>query len=164
MGFDFLAPADDPLYFNAKVGTPEGKLFDESPAWNIGLWNIGTKDEVTNYDIFQVTLGKTIPWNLGRIHIAGYFGLTETLETTASSGDGDRAGFMIGYDKYIWKDKIMFAADYATGKNAIGGGGLGLYYFFTPNISLLSGPVWFNDPDLNGDWKWTVQLDVNFKF
>ena len=22
----------------------------------------------------------------------------------------------------------------------------------------------FNDPDLNGDWKWTVQLDVNFKF
>jgi len=25
----------------------------------------------------------------------------------------------------------------------------------------LTGPVWFNDTDVNGRWKWTVQLDIN---
>ena len=58
-------------------------------------------------------------------------------------------------------NRIVFAADYASGKNAIGGGGFGFYYFFTKDISLLTGPVWFNDTDVNGRWKWTVQLDIN---
>ena len=54
--------------------------------------------------------------------------------------------------------------DYFTvgGDNAIGGGGAGVYYFFTPDISLLTGPVWFNDPGINGRMKWTTQLDINF--
>lgn len=163
-GIDIMEPTDDPLLFNAKIGTPEGKLFENSPAWGLGVWNIGTKSGVTDFDIFQWTLSKSLPANLGRLHVAGYYGLTDTLEETATGGDGDRLGFMVAYDKFIYKDKVMFAADYASGENAIGAGGFGLYYFFTPNISLLSGPVWFNDEDLNGNWKWTVQLDINFKF
>ena len=59
-------------------------------------------------------------------------------------------------------NKWTFAADYASGKNFIGGGGFGMYYFFTKDISLLTGPVWFNDHVINGQWKWTVQLDINF--
>jgi hypothetical protein len=38
---------------------------------------------------------------------------------------------------------------------------VGLYYYFTKNIDLLTGPVWFNDEGINGKWKWTVQLDIN---
>ncbi|MBI5117251.1 hypothetical protein HZA56_12320, partial [Candidatus Poribacteria bacterium] len=57
--------------------------------------------------------------------------------------------------------KLIFAADYASGENSIGGGGVGLYYFFTKDISLLTGPVWFNESKINGDWKWTIQLDIN---
>jgi hypothetical protein len=57
--------------------------------------------------------------------------------------------------------RIVLAADYATGKNAFGGGGAGVYYFFTKDISLLTGPVWFNEEAINGKWKWTVQLDIN---
>jgi hypothetical protein len=49
----------------------------------------------------------------------------------------------------------------ASGKNFIGGG-VGLYVYFTPDIDLLMGPVWFHDARLNGDMKWTVQLDINF--
>ncbi len=30
------------------------------------------------------------------------------------------------------------------------------------DIDLLTGPVWFNDHAINGQWKWTVQLDINF--
>lgn len=36
--------------------------------------------------------------------------------------------------------KRVLCADYASGKNTIGGGGLGIYYYFTPDISILTGP------------------------
>ena len=39
-----------------------------------------------------------------------------------------------------------------------------LTYFFTKNISILTGPVWFNDSKVNGEQKWTTQLDVNIPF
>ena len=58
--------------------------------------------------------------------------------------------------------KWVIAADYASGKNAIGGGGFGTYYYFTKDISLLTGPVWFNEKAINGATKWTTQLDLNF--
>jgi len=68
----------------------------------------------------------------------------------------------VAYDRYLLPGKLMLAADYASGENAIGGGGVGLYWFFTPNTSLLVGPVWFNDEVINGKMKWTTQLDINF--
>jgi hypothetical protein len=158
VGIDLLEPSDDPLFFNAKVGILENTFFNESPAFNIGIFNVGTKKDVTDYNIFNFVIGKTLPLNLGRLHIAYYTG-GNTLKD--SNGNVDNNGFMFGYDKYIYEDKIMFAADYASGKNAIGGYGVGLYYFFTSSISLLVGPVWFNDTGVNGDMKWTSQLDIN---
>ncbi len=164
IGIDVLEPSDYPLYFNTKFGSPENSLFSGSPAWSFGMWNIGTKSDVTDYDILQLAFTKTLPNNFGRIHVGGYYGVTDTLKITATEADGDRGGFTIGYDKYIWKDKIMLIADYAAGKNAVGGGGVGLGFYFMPSIAILTGPVWFNDKELNGSWKWTVQVDVNFKF
>lgn len=176
VGFDIFAPQaeaflDNALYLNAKIGSPEGVLFNGSPAWNLGVFNIGFNDGVNDYDVAHVILSKTIG-EFGRLHLGAYYGLTDTLEITASDGDGDRGGFMIGYDKGFWPvtqdgvefNRFVFAADFMSGGNALGGGGLGLYYFFTPDISLLTGPVWFVDNELNGNWKWTLQLDINFKF
>jgi len=57
--------------------------------------------------------------------------------------------------------RVVFAADYALVNNAIGGGGFGLYYYFTKDILLLTGPVWFNDEDVNGKSKWSTQLELN---
>jgi len=160
VGFDLNEPTDDPLSFNAKIGTPEGALFEGSPALNVGIFNVGTKKNITDYNIVDFIAGKTLPFNLGRLHGAYYSGNGKTLKS--ASGKKENDGFMIGYDKYVYKDKVMFAADYASGKNAIGGGGVGLYYFFTKDIDLLMGPVWFNDQSLNGNMKWTIQLDINF--
>jgi len=172
IGFDLLEPTEEPLFFNAKIGTPEGVLFDNAPAFNVGIFNVGTKKGVTDYDIVDFIAGKTLPAKMGRIFAAYYISATNTLKTTATGGDGDNSGFMIAYDKgfYPVKDeqgeynRFVFAADYASGKNYIGGYGPGLYVYFTRNVSLLTGPVWFNDKKLNGDMKWTIQLDVNFKF
>lgn len=151
-----------PIFFNAKLGTPEGSLFEGSPALNIGMWNMGTKKDVTDYNIIHAMVGKTLPSDLGRVHI-GYYTGNDKLLIDTTTGKANNSGFMIGYDKWIVKDKFMFAADWATGKNAISGGGFGVYWFYTPSVSLLMGPV-FPDKDSYGqkDWVWTTQMDINF--
>jgi len=170
IGVDYLQPQDDPFLFNAKVGSPEEAWFKGSPAINVGIFDVGTKRGVTDYDIVDVMIGKTIPM-FGRLFVGGYLGNGGTLLN--SNGDTDNVGIMIGMDHGFLpvKDKsgdeynqVVFAADWASGKNYIGGGGAGLYYYFTKNISLLTGPVFFNDKGINGEWKWTTQLDINAPF
>src|SRR5438874_8255004 len=46
--------------FNAKFGIPEGALASWSPALNIGIFNVGTKNEITNMDIVDFIIGKTL--------------------------------------------------------------------------------------------------------
>ncbi len=167
VGIDYLGPSDDPFYFNAKLGAPEGALFKGAPALEVGIFNVGTKKGVTNQNIGHVVVGKTLPV-IGRLSIGPYLGNGDVLR----DGDGNKAnsGLMVAFDHAFatvkGKDGDEFsrwvvAADYASGKNALGGGGFGVYYFFTKSISLLVGPVWFNDQAINGQWKWTIQLDIN---
>ena len=159
VGLDYMEGTNYPLYFNFKFGTPEGALFPGSPGLALGMWNIGTKSDVTNYNIIHGMIGKTIP-QIGRVHIRPNPGNKDLLKS--STGEEEATGFMIGWDRWLVKDKFMLAADYASGDNAVGGGGFGLYWFFAPNASMLMGPVFFNDDGVNGEWKWTTQLDVNF--
>ena len=173
IGVDYLAPSDYPWFFNAKIGAPEGALFRWSPALQLGIFNAGTKSNDanltngTNQNIVFGVIGKTIPY-LGRLSAGPYIGNDSVLRS--STGQKEDTGFMVAFDHGFLpvKDKegnefnrIVFAADYASGNNAIGGGGFGLYYYFTKDISLLTGPVWFNDQGINGKWKWTTQLDIN---
>jgi len=167
IGVDLLESSDYPLYFNAKIGSPEDTLFKGSPALYLGLFNAGTKKDVTNQNIFFGAIGKTIP-GLGRIAAGPYIGNKKAL--VDKDGKKENTGIMVSFDRGFIpvKDnagneysKLVFAADYASGKNALGGGGFGLYYFFTKDISLLTGPVWFNEEAINGKWKWTIQLDIN---
>src|SRR3990170_3851997 len=150
VGLDYMEGTNYPLYFNFKFGTPEGALFPGSPGLALGMWNIGTKSDVTNYNIIHGMIGKTIP-QIGRVHIGAYSGNKDLLKS--STGEEEATGFMIGWDRWLVKDKFMLAADYASGDNAVGGGGFGLYWFFAPNASVLMGPVFFNDDGINGEWK-----------
>lgn len=174
IGVDLLEPSldpdtasDNPLFFNAKIGTPEGSLFSGSPALNLGIFNVGTKSKVTNQNVVDFLVGKTIP-GIGRLFAGLYYGNPATL--LDKDGMRENTGFMVGFDhgflptrdaKGNEYNKLVLAADYASGKNAIGGGGAGLYYYFTKDISLLTGPVWFNEEAINGKWKWTIQVDIN---
>jgi len=167
IGFDLLESSNYPLYFNAKIGAPEDVLFKGSPTLQLGIFNVGTKNNVTNQNVVFVVIGKTIP-GIGRISAGPYIGNKKVL--IDKNGDKENTGIMVAFDRGFMpvKDKngneynkLVFAADYASGKNAIGGGGAGLYYYFTKNISLLTGPVWFNEEAINGKWKWTIQLDIN---
>ena len=167
VGVDLMEPSDYPLFFNAKGGFPEGVLFKGSPALQLGIFGVGTKSDVTNQNIVHLVIGKTIPY-VGRLSAGPYIGNSKVLRS--STGDKENAGFMAAFDRGFMpvKDKagnefnrLVLAADYLSGKNVVGGGGVGLYYYFTKDIDLLTGPVWFNDEGINGKWKWTVQLDIN---
>jgi hypothetical protein len=168
IGIDAMYPSDNPYYFNAKIGAPEGALFSGAPALQIGIFNVGTKKDMTDQDIVYGVIGKTIPV-LGRISAGPYVGNSKVLIN--ANGEKENTGYMVAFDHGFMtvKDaagaeysKWVIAADYASGKNAIGGGGFGTYYYFTKDISLLTGPVWFNEKAINGAWKWTTQLDINF--
>ncbi|MEK6700481.1 MAG: hypothetical protein AABZ10_15720 [Nitrospirota bacterium] len=168
VGVDALYPSDYPYYFNAKIGAPENALFKGAPALQVGIFNVGTKKDVTNQDIVYGVIGKTLP-GVGRLTVGPYIGNSKVL--LATDGTKENTGYMVAFDRGFKSakdaagneyNKFVFAADYASGKNAIGGGGVGLYYFFTKDISLLTGPVWFNEQAINGAWKWTTQLDINF--
>ena len=168
IGIDALYPSDNPYYFNAKIGSPEGALFKGAPALQVGIFNVGTKKDVTNQDIFYGVIGKTIP-GVGRLTAGPYVGNKNVLKD--KNGEKENAGYMVAFDRGFISskdaagneyNKWVVAADYASGDNALGGGGFGVYYFFTKDISLLTGPVWFNEKAINGAMKWTTQLDINF--
>ena len=163
----------DSLFLNAKIGVPEGTFFSWQPGVDIGIFDVGFKPGVTNMDIVDLIVGKTIP-NVGRIHIAGYLGNAGSalMHEGGDLANGNKNyGWMMAFDRGFMtvKDaagneysKWVLAADWAFGRNYIGGGGPGIYYYFTKDISLLTGPVWFEDRVINGAWKWTTQLDINF--
>jgi hypothetical protein len=166
VGFDLMEPTDHPLLFNAKIGTPEGSLFKGSPALNLGIFNVGTEKNATDQNILFGLLGKTVP-GVGRLHGGPYVGNSRSSGFVGGYGKAQARGVMIGFDRGFLPapngefSRLVVAADYATGNNSIGGGGFGVYYYFTKSVSILTGPVWFNDESINGKWKWTVQLDIN---
>jgi len=161
------------LSFNFKFGIPEGAIFKGSPGIAAGMLNIGTVHQVTDMNIADLIIGKTIG-DLGRVHVGGYLGSSSSA-LMHENGDLANAtknlGYMVAYDRGFLpvKDKegneyskIGLGADYASGKNYIGGYGVGVAYYFTKDISILTGPVVFNDQVINGRWKWSTQLDINF--
>jgi len=169
-GVDYLAATANPWYFNAKIGLLEDSLFKGQPAVEIGIFDVGTKSSGpsrTDFDIGYLVIGKTIP-GFGRVAAGPYWGNHATV--VSSTGESQNTGWMVAYDRGFLStrgkdgkefNRLVFAGDYASGKNVIGGGGVGVYYFFTKDISLLTGPVWFNDAGTNGRWKVTAQLDIN---
>jgi hypothetical protein len=167
IGVDLMESSDYPLYFNAKIGIPEDSFFAGQPTVQVGVFNAGTKSDVTNQNVVYGVIGKSLP-GIGRVSVGPYLGNKDVL--VDKNGGKENTGFMAAFDRGFLPTKdregnefnrVVLAADYASGKNAIGGGGAGLYYFFTKDISLLTGPVFFNEEGINGKWKWTMQLDIN---
>jgi hypothetical protein len=167
IGIDVFEPSDDPVYFNARLGSPEGTLFSGAPALYAGIVNAGTETDVTDYNILYGVVGKTLP-GVGRFAAGAYTGNSKLLVN--AQGDKENSGFMASFDRAFGPvqdaggttfNRFAVALDYASGDNAFGAAAAGLYYYFTPNVNILTGPVWFNEEAINGKWKWTIQLDIN---
>ncbi len=180
VGIDSFLPglAKSNFYLNGKLAVPEGAFGAYFPGISAGIYGVGLKSDVSDFNILHAEIGKTFPL-IGNLVVGGYYGLNDKL-MISSTGEKNQAGFMAAWtspDLVInapGLNKIVFLADVQTGKNAFGavGGGIGLY--FTPAIDILTGPVFFFDsgattqlpgPGISAnkpDWLWTVQLDIDF--
>jgi hypothetical protein len=172
VGFDVFYPGvtKDNLYLNAKVTLPEGALAAWQPGVSLGIQSVGFKADYSDYDHLHLSVSKAFA-GIGTFVLGGYYGLNDALYV-GSDGETAQGGFMASYTSPDIKvglpglDKIVLAADWASGKNAFGGGGVGAALYFTPAIALLTGPVWFNDAKLmeagyGADFMWSFQLDVD---
>jgi hypothetical protein len=172
VGVDYLNMGDgiydtNPIYFNIKAGTPEGVLFKGSPAIALGGYNIGTKTNLTNYNVVYALVAKTIPI-IGRIS-AGYYCGNEKL-LVDENNEKSNNGILLSLDRQMTEisDKLWMAIDYQGGKNYLGALNVGSSWSFSSNVSVIfaydiynNNKAYYNSKDVNVN-SITMQLDINF--
>lgn len=173
IGFDIFQPGKlgDLFQLNGKVTLVEGAYAKWQPGVSFGIMNVGFKTDVTDYHTLHLEVGKAFPF--GTMALGGYYGAGSKLLWTGSDGKENRSGAMGSYTSpdlvlgLTGLQKVNAFGDFATGKNWLGGAGVGLGFYFTPAIDVLTGPVWYFDTDLaeaiyGASTVWSVQLDIDF--
>lgn len=171
VGFDFFLPTSgrstfDYLQLNAKATLAEGAYAKWQPGVSVGIMGVGFESDVSDYHLLHASAGKA--FSVGTVALGGYYGLGSELLWTGSDGEA-RGGLLASYvspDLVLdlpGLKKVAFAADLSTGQNWFGAVGGGAAFYFTPAVSLLTGPVWLLDGDYyaDNDFLWTFQLDVD---
>jgi hypothetical protein len=172
VGADFLSMSDnvyddDPMYFNIKVAMPEGSMFKGSPALAVGMYNIGTKKNLTNYDIVYGLIAETIPI-VGRLSVGYYYGNEKLL--IDENGKKYPGGLLVSLDRSMTEisDKLWIGIDYQGGMNYLGALSFGASWNFSKNVSVIFGYDFYNNHkalynSLNTNAQtFTTQLDINF--
>lgn len=166
IGIDYLVNGvsgydSNPVYFNAKLATPEGALFTASPALAVGGYNIGTNSDDdsafrTDMNLVYGLVAKTLPV-VGRLSAGYYTGNDDVL------GD-DNDGVLLSWDRTITEisDKLWLAADYQGGDNSMGAFSFGAAWAFSKNVSVILGYDIYNEKALAGENTFTTQVDINF--
>ncbi|MBI5208181.1 MAG: hypothetical protein HY934_10410 [Candidatus Firestonebacteria bacterium] len=166
VGFDhktgYGALDDYPIYFNAKVGVTEKAYGEFFPALAAGIFDIGTKKDLTDADVYYGKLAKTFEVNkisLGRFSL-GYFSGNEKILT--SNGDKDNTGALICLERTITEisDKLWIAVDYQGSKSAYGALNYGFSWKFSDNTSVIFAYDDYNNDDFANTF--TVQTDIDF--
>jgi hypothetical protein len=157
-----------PLYFHAKLGTPEDALFKLSPALAVGGYNFGTKsgdaragELTTKQDIVYALAAKTIPV-IGRLSAGYYVGNRKAL--LDANGASDEKGLLLSWDRVMTEisDKLWLAVDYQGGDSALGALSIGASWAFAKNVSVLLGYDIYNEERTGGQNTVTLQIDINF--
>lgn len=157
------------LSLNGKITLVEGTLASWQPGISAGIFGVGFEKDLTDYNVLHAQFGKTLPY-IGEIGAGVYTALNDAL-LVDKDGNEDATGFFLhwmGPEIPIGAPglkKIIPAADFQSGKNALSAAGGGLYFYFTDAVDLLVGPVFFLEPELQpgkADWLFTAQIDVDF--
>jgi hypothetical protein len=172
IGVDYLSMGDShyddfPVYFNAKIGFPEGAVFKGSPALAIGAYNVGLKKDLTDYNIVYGLIAKTIPL-LGRVSAGYYTGNKKVL--VDENLNKANSGLLLSWDRTMSEisDKLWLAIDYQGGKNYLGALSFGASWSFSKNLSVIFGydifnnkKAYYNTNNQNAN-TFTAQVDINF--
>jgi hypothetical protein len=172
IGVDYLSMGDSnydnyPVYFNAKIGMPEGAMFKGSPAIAIGVYNIGLKKNLTDFNILYGVVAKTIPV-FGRVTFGYYAGNKKVL--VDENLNRANTGLLLSWDRTMSEisDKLWLAVDYQGGKNYLGALNIGASWAFSKNVSVILGygiynnkNAYYNTGNQNAS-TFTAQVDINF--
>lgn len=166
VGFDHksgLGRWDDyPLYGNAKVGVPENAFGKCFPALAVGVFDVGTKGDATDYDVCYGKAAKTFSageFSLGRFSV-GYFSGSEDL-LLDDTGEKDNQGIMVAWERTMTElsDKLWICLEYMGTKSAYGCFTGGASWKVAPNVAVLGGfQAYANDLIDNTV---TVQVDID---
>jgi len=170
VGIDYLSYGNNydnyPVYFNAKLGTPEDSLFKYSPALAIGGYNFGTNSNSdslfrTDQNIIYALAAKTLPV-IGRLS-AGYFSGNDKV-LLDENGKKENDGVLLSWDRAMPEisDKLWLAVDYQGSDSAMGAFSFGGSWAFTKEVSLIIGYDVYNNQRIAGKNTFTTQLDINF--
>ncbi|BCG48274.1 hypothetical protein GEOBRER4_n3157 [Citrifermentans bremense] len=171
VGIDYITNGNNgydsqPLYFNAKLGTPEGSLFEGSPALAVGGYGFGTNRDKgsayrTDQDVIYGLAAKTLPV-VGRLSAGYYVGNDQLLLDVDGKKEND--GVLLSWDRTMSEisDKLWVAVDYQGGDNALGALSFGASWAFAKNVSVIFGYDIYNEKKLAGENTFTTQLDINF--
>jgi hypothetical protein len=174
IGFDLLYPlpskaSSSALLLNAKLVIPEGAFGEAFPGLSAGVANVGFTKNVTDLTLLHGEIGKTFG-PVGNFTVGGYYGVNKYAMFSTAAKVPQGGAMLAWYSpdinvKVTGLDKITFMADAMTGKNNFGAVGVGIGFYFTPSIDVLTGPVFFQDKGTQpggSSMLWTVQLDVDF--
>lgn len=152
-----------PWYFHFKFGVPEDAYFKYMPAVAVGSYDLGTRANRTNNNVWYGRVAKTV--NIGKINLGrfsgGYFvGNGKLLR--GKDGLRDNAGPMIAWERTMTElsDKLWLCVDYQGSQSAYGALNAGFAWSFTKNISAILAYDIYNNRNLTDTI--TFQIDVNF--
>jgi len=154
---------DHPLYGNVKVGTPEGAFGKLTPAVALGVYDVGTNSDLTDFNVFYAMIAKSFTVGsvpLGRVSV-GYFGGNSKL-LVGRDGTADEKGLLLAWERTMSEisDKLWVCVESMGTESVYGTVNAGAAWKFAPNVALLAGYDHFNNPDYPGAA--TVQVDIDF--
>jgi hypothetical protein len=173
VGFDYLVNASEPndnhpWSGNFKLATQEDSIFKFSPAFAVGMYNIGpslnkaTAPGVTSgQNIVYGLLARTLPV-VGRLSAGYYRGSEKALVNT--SGNAANDGVLLSWDRTMAEisDKLWIAVDYQGGNNVDGAVNFGASWKFAKNVSVIFAYDVYTKKSLAGNNTFTTQLDIDF--
>jgi hypothetical protein len=175
VGFDYLVNANDPndnhpWSANFKLATPEDSICKFSPAFAVGIYNLGVSQSKTTAPL--VTSGQNIVYGLaartlpvvGRLSAGYYRGSERALISNPTTLNSDNNGVLLSWDRTMTEisDKLWMAVDYQGGRNVDGAVNFGASWNFAKNVSVIFGYDVYTRKELAGNNTFTTQLDINF--
>jgi len=152
-----------PWYFHFKFAVPEDAYFKQMPAFAIGSYDMGTRANRTNYNVWYLKGAKTVSLgklNLGRFS-AGYFNGNGRL-LRDKNGLRDNSGLMLAWERTMSEvsDKLWLCVDYQGTQSSYGAMNYGFAWSFTKDVSAIVGYEIYNNHNIADTI--TFQLDWNF--
>ena len=152
-----------PWYFHFKFGVPEDTYFKNMPAFAIGAYDMGTKHDKTDFNLWYFKAAKTVligKLNLGRLS-AGYFSGNGRL-LRDKNNLRDNGGPILAWERTMSEliDKLWLCVDYQGTQSSYGAMNYGFAWKFSNNVSAIMGYEIYNNP--NSRDTITFQLDIDF--